>query len=1131
MNSFKLPQIAIGFFTISIALAACNLSNDTSSESIVHAIQENLSDTFSEQEIDSMFIVLDTLGNGYDTRRLFHIDPVLKPATHPPQAFKIDEPEYLGKAYQQTMLGEPKHYNYTDIDTQLLDNAKTIDLTFRSIALQATLTQRVQAKSVETNSPFRVRMYDVDNGLVDNKVSGMTQDKNGVLWYTYEAIKSFDGTYNKLFVPETGMLTSSMDPITDPHGNIWFVKGWDKRLMRFDGNFLNQSSLDGVNLIGTNNDGNLLLQKDSSLFRLDGNRVVEIGKAPWLNEGVRSASTASDGTVYIVGKGHVGIVKNQKVITAHLHNLGVLNSVGVDVDDRVWIASDKGLILFEEENYLAYDTSSGLSSLKPREILCDSKGKVWICNGDDMNVIDENIVFTLPIESYYNNSFYSMTIRNMFEDQNGQVWVSTIDDGFQVIAEGLISTINLKEKLIDQTDLLEVNGKLWIANKEGLYIYNPETEEIWKHNQVLDHFGWKDNVRLALKDGDVYISTGTQIGRLDGDSLYMYGKPQGLEMIISDLEVDRHNKLWIGGPSHLYSFDGERFSDEIPHIKQPVNTLSLDKQGNVMVTHGDFGIMRRLDNGWTSLVSEVYGFPWTAAMSTDSIFLNGSWSNGFYATKGEKYFRLDIKNGLSSNYIKVLYTDSFGNAWLGGQSLQVIEGANLNRVLSGKDDQLEILEFSKLDGLNADYFASHSGEAYLNGVLYLQNGDAIIKVRPNELLSKSENIPIISWVEVDDEIQSFASDGKSKKAKWDSADHFTNVPTNLKLFPTASRIRFGFSMVDLRSAHRTQYRYKLRGSNQHWSKTKEQPVADFTALRHGKYVLEVQCRKGGFKWSDSRLYQFEILPPWYFSKTAYTFYVLFGVIIVILIIRWRTAKLKQDKERLERIVDDRTAEVRKEKQKSDELLLNILPEEIAHELKEKGESQARGYDLVSVIFTDFVKFTEISSKLDPKEVVERINSCFKAFDQIMEKHGIEKIKTIGDAYMAASGLPIEQPNVAQQAVIAALEMQAFIEERSLNFEKEGKESFKMRVGVHTGPVVAGIVGVKKFQYDIWGDTVNTASRMESSGEVGKVNISQETYELIKDDALFEFEHRGKISAKGKGEVDMYFVSNKIADDQ
>ncbi len=215
--------------------------------------------------------------------------------------------------------------------------------------------------------------------------------------------------------------------------------------------------------------------------------------------------------------------------------------------------------------------------------------------------------------------------------------------------------------------------------------------------------------------------------------------------------------------------------------------------------------------------------------------------------------------------------------------------------------------------------------------------------------------------------------------------------------------------------------------------------------------------------------------------------------------------------------------IREEQARSEQLLLNILPVAIANELKLHGAAQTRLYKQATVVFIDFIGFSRIAAKLSPEQLVGDLDYCFKAFDKIIADYGLEKIKTIGDAYMCAGGLPKPSPEHPVNVIKAALEIQHFLAGWKLEKIDKGLPVFEARVGVHTGEIIAGVVGDIKFAYDIWGDTVNVASRMETSGEGGRVNISGTTYDLVKD--KFKCEYRGKVPAKNMGEVDMYFVEN------
>jgi class 3 adenylate cyclase/Tfp pilus assembly protein PilF len=247
-------------------------------------------------------------------------------------------------------------------------------------------------------------------------------------------------------------------------------------------------------------------------------------------------------------------------------------------------------------------------------------------------------------------------------------------------------------------------------------------------------------------------------------------------------------------------------------------------------------------------------------------------------------------------------------------------------------------------------------------------------------------------------------------------------------------------------------------------------------------------------------------------KTAATVGLVLVMLIALLIYRNYRAKV-----RTHRIVDRQKAEI-------EGLLLNILPQEVATELQVKGKSEPRYFESVSVMFTDFKGFTAIADKMQPQDLVEELSTCFVVFDEIMEKYNLEKIKTIGDAYMCAGGIPTPDENHVENMIKAAIEMRNYALRHNQKRMDAGLVPWEMRIGIHVGPIVAGVVGKRKYAYDIWGSTVNIASRMESNGEPGKINISSSVYELVKDQ--FACTYRGKIYAKNIGDIDMYFLEGR-----
>lgn len=242
---------------------------------------------------------------------------------------------------------------------------------------------------------------------------------------------------------------------------------------------------------------------------------------------------------------------------------------------------------------------------------------------------------------------------------------------------------------------------------------------------------------------------------------------------------------------------------------------------------------------------------------------------------------------------------------------------------------------------------------------------------------------------------------------------------------------------------------------------------------------------------------------------------LLSIIVVLFLGRQKTLRDLAEKNKI----------IEEEKRKSDELLLNILPEEVMQELKARGRTQARNYSKASVLFADIKNFTSISERLSPDELIEGLDAYFERFDKVIEKYNIEKIKTIGDAYVCAGGVPTKSEDNAYDVVQAALDFRDEIDKLRRERTAAGKIPFEFRIGIHTGQLVAGVIGLKKFAYDIWGDTVNMAARMQEAGEPGKINVSGATYEIVK--TRFACVHRGKLEAKNKGEIDMYYVESPL----
>ena len=336
-----------------------------------------------------------------------------------------------------------------------------------------------------------------------------------------------------------------------------------------------------------------------------------------------------------------------------------------------------------------------------------------------------------------------------------------------------------------------------------------------------------------------------------------------------------------------------------------------------------------------------------------------------------------------------------------------------------------------------------------------------------------------------------------------------------------NRVAFHFLVNDYKSEGYLLYRYKLDGFDKHWSDWGENNFKEYTNLYEGTYTFHLEAKNIFDKISDEISYTFIIKPPIYRTSLAFVIYIITLLLIFILIGKWRAYYFARERFRLENIIHERTEEVVIQKEKADNLLDRVLPKSTAKELKSGRKAGPYHYNMVTVLFSDIQGFTKISEQMDSEHLIDELDRFFLQFDSVVEKYNIEKIKTIGDAYMCAGGIPVKNRTNPVEVVLAAMEMQNYMKELKRMAGDSEKHIWDLRIGIDTGPVVAGVLGRSKISYDIWGGTVNTASRMEASGEPGKINITENTYMLIKD--FFICQYRGKMPIKYKGEIDMYFV--------
>ncbi len=757
-----------------------------------------------------------------------------------------------------------------------------------------------------------------------------------------------------------------------------------------------------------------------------------------------------------------------------------------------------------------------------------------------------------------------LNIRHITMTKNNELVLSTQDNGIVILSEDLnnlalieadASTESALSSNVIRNTLIDENNQWFVSTQGGgLQISIPGQNEfsfIHKRKMAISSNKNVGINAIGKQNGKLYF--GTSFGLLSGDGSfadlqYTNLRGQTKEMNVVHLFQDHHETtMFIATNINLFEMEQNGTLDSISTFSK----IGFNAFGNA------YDILK-WNNDTIFVVGEFSGVHLYNRKSKFRKKLdNKDYNLGFWNFV-EKLDNENVLIGYKAGILKYnLVTDSIQHAFTKSIPSHVMPGWTCRNIISDQDHRFWFTcdsSLGRLDLLNQTYkfyplLLNHllipltcieqddHGNLWVSGEYDIFHFDTTTKrytriqshliktTYPNgrdTYLDDNTGILYVASPEglklVDTKL--FYNDRTLHSIK--ITDIFLNNESNvkdrvengiLKLNHDQNTLAIHFTNFDYEQNRNYTLEYRIDPIQKTWTVVPHNQIIELNNIKSGQYKIQVKYKHLDEGHPTSAYLEVDIALPFWQTIWFISAVILCSVMAIRALVIYNVTRLKQRNLELENKVSERTLELQRQKKESEDLLLNILPENIVEELKNKGYTEARYHDNVTVLFSDFVNFTGISSTMEPSEVVMEIDRCFKAFDNIIEKYGLEKIKTIGDCYMAVGGLTSASEQETINTIRAAQEFIKYID--------ESKSLFKIRVGIHTGSVIAGVVGFKKFAYDIWGDTVNIASRMESNGIPMRINISKDTYKQIQSD--YTCEYRGKIETKNTGELEMYLI--------
>ncbi len=958
--------------------------------------------------------------------------------------------------------------------------------------------------------------YSTDNGLPQSTVYDIVQDSYGFIWFGTEAgIGRFDGLKVKTYNLGNGLVGNNVGALfIDRQGGVWIGTNSGLSLLFEEEitNFTTSSGLsdDFIWAITDDTDGNVwVATRYGGACKFEGKKIIQFTEETGFpSNKLSNILKDSKGNIWFASSDK-GIIKyNGRDFIVYNSRDGLIsNNVTTIFEDKkgiLWVGSDKGISTFNGKNFFNFSPKEGFPEEEVSVILEDAAGDIWI------GLYNNGILRYDGRKLYRHSGLDSDEIRSGFVDKRGDIWFGTFLGGVSRLPADWFEIYSTENGLADKAVYpitQDDRGRMYFGHYgKGVSVYdNGYFSKLTTASGLIS-----DNLSSILFDSKKNLWFGTLSGvtKYGKDGIVSYNKTNGLKYdYILNIFEDSKGYIWFGAADGVCRYDpvqnkiSSDYSKNNNFERSWVNDIYEDKRGNIWFATHHSGLLKFDGNNFDK-IDTSNGLPVNSIFSVTQDeygnFWFGSDGGGITRYNGKDFFTITEKDGLTSNVCYFILENN--NKLYAGtlNGLSILDNYKLEN-----EGKIKFKYLTKSEGIKAKELNQGAYFKDKDGYLWFGTQNGLIKIDPKkEALDENPRVFLAN---------AKVSDGQNEIPLVPFSDKDLNYIQN--------NIYFEFYCISFAKPEETVFEFKLEGIENNWSETVEHSIT-YRALPPGEYKFWVRARNSDNITGEAKiLSRFIIASPFYLTWWFIMLVIITLSAIAYYLYYYKTQQVKKRNAVLESMVSKRTNELEIEKNKSDDLLHNILPSSLVNELKIYGKVKPRKFNNVSIMFTDFKAFTYTTSVLPPEELVYELNDIFKGFDNLIDKYGLEKLKTIGDSYMAACGIPNEADDHAIKIVYAALDFQKMIKERN----KTAPIKWEMRLGIHSGSVVAGVVGTKKFTYDVWGDTVNIASRMESSGEPGEINISGYSYMLIRDH--FDCEYRGKVDTKGKGNIDMYFVKS------